>query len=79
MVCTNIRGGPNVVLTPAQIQQAMDTVGRPMPYTPWWAISTLRPSPRKPSSTGIVRASEPVSRDIVADPIPGCPGHPGTS
>jgi hypothetical protein len=42
------------VLTPAELQQAMDAY-RPMPYTPWWAISTLRPS------LPPVRSSKPVS------------------
>jgi hypothetical protein len=73
MVCANIRGWPDVVLTPAQIQAAMDDVCRPLPYTPWWAVSTLRPSPRKPSNTGIVRPPEPLSGDIVPDPIPEYP------
>jgi hypothetical protein len=35
---------------------------RPMPFPPWWAISTLRPS--MPSQ----RPQVPVSRDIAADP-----------
>jgi hypothetical protein len=37
--------------TPAEIQAAMDAVPRPMPWPPWWAISTLRPSPppKRPS------------------------------
>jgi hypothetical protein len=51
------------VLTPTQLQQAMDA-SRPMPYTPWWAISTLRPpppvrpsEPPKPPPTEIVRTT----------------------
>jgi hypothetical protein len=72
------------VVTAAQIQAAMDTVPRPMPYTPWWAISTLRPT-RPPEIKGYLASgqitsekqsqqpSAPVSRDIVPDPIPEYP------
>jgi len=74
-----------VVLTPAQIQAAMDGVDRPMPWTPWWAISTLRPtrhSEIKSVSSAMAeitsekksqQPSAPLSRDIVPDPNPEYP------
>lgn len=81
-ICT--AGGPSVVVTAAQIQQAMDGVCRPMTWTPWWATSTLRPT-RPSEIKGYLpqgqitsekqsqRLSAPVSRDIVPDPIPEYP------
>jgi hypothetical protein len=61
------------VVTPSQVQQAMDSVPRPMLWPPWWAISTLRPSPPKPQPVVSQRLSVPVSRDIVPDPTPEYP------
>jgi hypothetical protein len=38
----------------------------PISYTPWWAVSTLRPLPP-------VRPSVPVSRDVVGPAVPEAP------
>jgi hypothetical protein len=61
-------------VTPAELQAAMDAVPRPMPYTPWWAVSTLRPSIPSPQvDQNPHRAGFALSRDVVADPDRGAP------